>query len=104
MSETDTLVNETDDPESSVVLGTATWERDTENTPVYAAVSAVAEVDGTDPVELPPLYDAIDPEALNALFTSQSHAPVERLSFQYAGYEVVVRGNGTVLVRAVGDA
>ncbi|WP_290811955.1 HalOD1 output domain-containing protein [Halovivax sp.] len=104
MTESDTLVNEADALESSIVLASAEWERDSENTPVYALVSTVAEVDGTDPASLPPLYHAIDPEALNALFLSRSHEPVEQVDFHYAGYHVVVRGNGKILVRSAVDA
>lgn len=79
---------------------TVKWERDTENTPVHAVVSAVAEVEETDPVDLPPLYDAINPEALNELFTSQSDSSVAQITFEYAGYAIVVRGSGVVEVRS----
>ncbi|WP_341850684.1 HalOD1 output domain-containing protein [Natronococcus wangiae] len=66
----DMQVSKNDSPTKTTVSGTGEWERDTENTLVYAVVSAVAEAEGTDPVELPPLYEAIHPEALNDLFTS----------------------------------
>lgn len=50
-----------------------------------------AEVD-TDPVELPPLYETIDPEALDALFASSfSHGPlVGQVAFTYGGCEITV--------------
>ena len=36
-------------------------------------VTGVAALEGTDPVELPPLFNAIDPDALAAVFaTTQS--------------------------------
>lgn len=100
MSESSTKIKKTDFTANSTILTTAEWGRDDENTPVYMVVSAVAEVEGTDPVELPPLYDAINPEALNALFTSRAKSTVERITFQYAGYSIVVRGDGEVRVQA----
>lgn len=93
-------VNETDSQTTSTLSTTGTWERDTENTPVYAVVSAVAEAEDADPVDLPPLYNAIDPDALNDLFTSRPEQTVERVTFRYVGYDVVVRGNGEVLVHS----
>lgn len=90
--------------DDSVTPITKHWDRDSEDTPVYAVVSAVAEADGTDPVELPPLYEAIDSEALNALFTARSETTVGKVAFQYAGYNVTVRGNGEVHVRSTPEA
>ncbi|MCU4925332.1 hypothetical protein OB905_04930 [Halobacteria archaeon AArc-dxtr1] len=73
-----------------------------DTTPVFAVVSAVAEASGTDLLELPPLHDFIDPDALNNLFTG--HATVEHVTFQYAGYDVVVRGSDDVQVGVASDA
>nr|WP_226007851.1 HalOD1 output domain-containing protein [Natrinema salinisoli] len=92
-----TPVNTDDSSAELTPSTTAEWEQDTENTPVYAVVSAVAEAEGVDHVDLPPLYNVIDPEALNALFTSDSGG-VSTVEFEYAGYAVVVRGEGTVEV------
>ncbi|AGB39965.1 HalOD1 output domain-containing protein [Natronococcus occultus] len=78
----------------------ATWERGTENTPVYAVVSAVAEAEDADPVALPPLYEAIDPEALNALLAAEPETAVGTVAFRYAGYDVEVTGDGDVSVRS----
>ncbi|MCU4740767.1 hypothetical protein OB955_07515 [Halobacteria archaeon AArc-m2/3/4] len=67
-----------------------------------AVVEAVAEADGCSPLEMsPPLYSAIDPDALDQLFAASgasadpelrfddSWTPTE-LSFTYAGYGVTV--------------
>jgi len=94
----DTPINADDSPDSMTTSITANWDAGTENTPVYVVVSAVAEAEGVDPVDLPPLYNVTDPEALNALFTSDSGG-VSTVEFEYAGYSVVVRGEGTVEVR-----
>ncbi|ELY37787.1 HalOD1 output domain-containing protein [Natronorubrum tibetense] len=70
-------------------------------TPVFAVVSAVAKATDADRFELPPLHEAIDPEALNTLFRADSCAPETQVDFRYTGYRVVVRGTGAVHVRAV---
>lgn len=103
MGKMNTQVN-TDDSQSELTLSTtAEWEQDTENTPVYAVVSAVSNASGLDVFELPPLYEAINPDALNALFTSRSEPGGGNVSFEYAGYDVVVRGTGVVEVRTTVD-
>lgn len=65
---------------------------------MYAVVSAVAEASGSDPLDLPPLADVIDPDALNTLFASRSGASEAKIRIQYAGYEVIVEGEGAVHV------
>ncbi|NUB91121.1 hypothetical protein HT576_08815 [Haloterrigena sp. SYSU A121-1] len=94
----DTPINADDSPAAVTMSTTVEWETGSEKTPMYAVVSAVAEAEGIDPVNLPPLYNVVDPEALNALFTSDSGG-VSSVEFEYAGYSVVVRGEGTVEVR-----
>lgn len=59
-----------------------------------AVVEAVSSASETPLLELPPLCDAIDPDALDTLF-SGSHTD-RRLEFRYAGCLVTVHGNGTV--------
>jgi hypothetical protein len=61
--------------------------------PVSAAVvRAVGEVSGRTTVEgpdgLPPLYEAIDPDALHELYASRRDPPV--VQFSYAGYTVTI--------------
>ncbi|MCU4744792.1 HalOD1 output domain-containing protein [Natronoglomus mannanivorans] len=89
--------------ENSIGPWTTEWNRDSEETPVFAVVSAVAEASGADPLELPPLGRAIDPDALNELFTGRSESTVAEVTFQYAGYDVTVRGNGEVQARTTQD-
>ncbi|WP_049888750.1 HalOD1 output domain-containing protein [Natronococcus occultus] len=59
-----------------------------------AVVQLVARVDEVDPVELVPLYDAIDPETLDSICDPDSG--FRSLSFRYAGWLVAVdaRENG----------
>ena len=61
-------------------------------------VSAIAEREGIDPMNLePPLYDAIDPDALTAI-TDADPAVELTLSFNYAGYRVTVIADNEVVV------
>lgn len=58
-------------------------------------IAAVADETGTDPASLPPLYDAIDPEALEALYDHVSDSRAEErgnptVQFRYAGRVVIV--------------
>ena len=64
-------------------------------------LTAVAEREDTSPTTLDPLYDVIDPDALNGLFapteTGTPRAP-GRVVFSYCGYEVTVSSDGSVRV------
>ncbi|MXR20340.1 HalOD1 output domain-containing protein [Halobacterium bonnevillei] len=48
---------------------------------------------GCDVVELPPLYDAIDPEQLDSLVETMTDGAV---SFRYTGHDITVTSDGTV--------
>jgi hypothetical protein len=67
-------------------------------TPVVAVISAVAQVSGEDPFELPPLNNVINTDALNELVASERQTGLESVTFEYAGYDVVVTGSGEVKV------
>lgn len=69
-------------------------------------VSAVAAACDIDPLELPPLYDVIDPDALDRLFEHGALAEgnsIGRVTFTMAGCEVVVHSDGAVDATAPGD-
>jgi hypothetical protein len=57
----------------------------------------VAAAADSDPSVLPPLYDYIEPDALDALVSNMADGEV---AFTYAGYDVTVDSDGTVTVRA----
>lgn len=60
-----------------------------------AVVSAVADREGVDPSTLePPLYEAVDTDALDMLFRSGSG----EVSFTYAGYRVTVDDRAEVVL------
>lgn len=64
-------------------------------------VESVAEAAGVDPVDLPPLYTAIDPDALDQLFGKRlvsDTTAVGSVRFVYDGYEVTASAGGDVTV------
>ena len=72
--------------------------------PSLHVIERVADAEGVEPHALdPPLYDAVDPAALDQLYAtgaddddSPSHV---RVSFQYHGYDLVVDADGRVELR-----
>ena len=68
---------------------------------VVEAIAQREEVDVTEiePPEYEPLYSVVDPEALDALFSSTtggSSRPMGAVSFTYAGYDVTVHSDGEI--------
>lgn len=64
-----------------------------------AVVEAVARAEDADALDLEvPLYDAIDPDALDALFQSDDASVGGYIAFDYYGYEVTVAADGRVSV------
>ncbi|QLK27791.1 hypothetical protein HYG81_02665 [Natrinema zhouii] len=55
-------------------------------------VTGVAALEGTDPMELPPLFDAVDPDALAAIFaaTESGERRSGSVGFPYADHQVRV--------------
>lgn len=58
-------------------------------------VDAVARAEQCGTADLPPLYDAVDPDALARMVEGPSAVEV---AFQYLGHKVTVASNGSVLV------
>ncbi|PSP78025.1 hypothetical protein BRC81_08175 [Halobacteriales archaeon QS_1_68_20] len=67
-----------------------------------AVVYAVSEATGTDPLDLEPLYTAVDPDCLDELFARADSARPAELRFTFSGYEMTVISDGRV--RIEGDA
>ncbi|OVE83836.1 HalOD1 output domain-containing protein [Natronolimnobius baerhuensis] len=65
-----------------------------------AVIDAVATATGTDPIELPPLYDSIDPDALNTLFDRQREGAGLEMAFFYADYHIAIEGGDRIIVSA----
>lgn len=67
--------------------------RDTENVAIRI-VSRVAEEEGVDPMDLPPIYGVIDTEALEKL--TREPSVVGPIRFGYNGWTVEVESGGNV--------
>lgn len=62
-------------------------------------VEAISEATGTDPLELEPLYDTVDPDCLENLFTETASPGSQtngRVSFTASGCRVTVWSDGDV--------
>ncbi|WP_225741159.1 HalOD1 output domain-containing protein [Halorussus halophilus] len=68
--------------------------------PSTVVVETVAAAEGVDTIDLPPLYEWIDPDALDEFVADEADDP-RRVRFDYAGYEVTVEGDGAVSVEKV---
>lgn len=62
---------------------------------VYRILAAVSERDRSDPLDLPPLCEAVDPDALERIAQSDG---VREIAFTYHGYRVILDGDGEVRV------
>ncbi|SEH16526.1 hypothetical protein SAMN04487967_2684 [Natronorubrum sediminis] len=59
-----------------------------------AVVTAVGVASQTDPTQLPPLYDAVDPTGLDTIFT-ETQADTQ-VTFRYSDFDVTVSSTGVV--------
>lgn len=78
-----------------------------EQPPSDGVVEAVATTMGVSATEVtPPLYEAIDPDALDRLFRSTGNG--ERgsflMAFEYGDYEVTIRGDQSIVVEVTDSA
>lgn len=67
-------------------------------------IRLVTESDDRSREDLDPLYEAIDPDALTALFAPQADGTpraVGNVSFEYAGYRVTVSSKDAVEIDAI---
>ena len=85
--------------ETSVVR--VTFDAAEPTQPTAAIVEALSAATGTSPLDLPPLYDAVDPDALNRLFAHATRTDLgEPLSIEFTadGWGVVVSTDGEVRI------
>lgn len=70
-----------------------------------AVLEAVADAEDADALDLPPLYEAVDTDALEAIFQPMADGSTRagRVEFTYHGYLVTVdcEADGTTTVEAV---
>lgn len=98
MSDT-TGADATGDDVRSEVRSGFDWERTAPTTAIAETLAAAAD---RDPLALEPLFDTVDPDALDALFRSlraSGDAEETTLSVPIAGWQVTVYGDGAVVVR-----
>ncbi|MFB6122436.1 MAG: HalOD1 output domain-containing protein [Haloferacaceae archaeon] len=71
-----------------------------DGSPVVTVVEVVADVAGVDPTALPPLQHRIDPDVINKFVASAASDTngTANLCFTYAGWNVFVRADGTIVV------
>ena len=75
--------------------------------PSIAVVSAVAEAEDVDPVDLQtPLYEVVDPDALDRLFgpAAGRSSAGGHVTIIYAGYGVTIDASGQLSVSQVDEA
>ncbi|WP_178915566.1 HalOD1 output domain-containing protein [Natronomonas gomsonensis] len=78
----------------------AEYDSESDSSATEAIISALAEAVGVEPTNLPPLFDYVDPDALNALFEPSDSATNgdTLLSFQVDTWNVFVRSDGRIRV------
>lgn len=79
------------------LISLAQFDSTIDDSASVAVVRSVAAVSGEDPVEMDPLYDAVDPDALDSLYRSSRRTQNETkltIEFSYNGYRVRLSGDG----------
>lgn len=69
--------------------------------PSERVIEAVAAYSNTPPEELPPLYNTLDPDALDVLFPSDGMNG--RVDFSYANYKVTLRSDKEIELSPVDE-
>ncbi|ADB59062.1 hypothetical protein Htur_0161 [Haloterrigena turkmenica DSM 5511] len=92
----------TDDPtdasDADEPAYTTTFDPDGGERASEAVITAVAALTGNRPVDLEPLYEVVDPDALDSLIdhARRTDAGTHELWFAYAGYGIGVRSDGRI--------
>ena len=68
--------------------------------PSRKIIERVAEATETDSVQLPPLYDDVDPDALDTLIQTMSDG---ELTFTYSGVKVTITSDESIKVNVEND-
>lgn len=94
-----------DEPSGDSRTVTATRNRD--EPAARTVVEAVAEATGDDPLEMRPLYDTVDTDALDTVFEPTGGAldgRSGRVSFRFNGCDVTVHSDGRTVVSSSVDS
>lgn len=78
----------------------ARYGADSGRSPTEAIISALADAAGVDPLDLPPLYEFVDTNAIDNLFDRHDGATDAEavLSFRVETWNVFVRADGRIRV------
>lgn len=76
------------------------YEHQTEETPIMAVISAVSDATDQSPIDMEPIADVIDPDAVDALIDTDpnTRSPVT-ITFPYQEYEIAVSSEEIRLTR-----
>lgn len=85
-------------PDIASKTHTSTFIGESDAVPSICVIETVADALETDPRELGPLYEAIDPDALDRLFESPRQFASGCVTFTFEGCEVTVDANGWIAV------
>jgi len=100
MTQRDNRRQEAEDLRSNIASKsyTSKFADESDTPPSICVVETVAEALGTDPKELGPLYEAIDPDSLDLLFESPDKFKQGCITFRFEGCHVTVDADGWVAV------
>lgn len=72
---------------------------DSDRSAAEVIVNAVATAAGVDPTDLPPLYEFVDPDAVDTLFDHEGTGDASTLlCFQFDGWNVFARADGDIRI------
>ncbi|ELY46785.1 HalOD1 output domain-containing protein [Natronorubrum sulfidifaciens] len=94
----------TDTPAATESRFVTTFDPDAGEQASEAIITAVAALSDTRPVELTPLYESVEPDAIDALVSHARRADTagtHQLQFRYEGFDVDVRTDGRIQIRDV---
>lgn len=74
------------------------FEDFTNQTPSEVIIEAVAAAAGVDPLELPSLYNYVDPDAVDTLVSGRGGAAEPTLKFKMRTWDILIRGDGKICV------
>lgn len=69
-----------------------------DSTPAESVIDALARAANVDPLELPPLYEFVDPDALDTFFDRHTGTSNALLSFEVERWTVFVRSDGRIRI------
>ena len=69
---------------------------------IPSIVEAVAARKGVETTDLPPLQGAIDPDSLETLLNTGGDGNQRHVHFEYCGYEITVRSDGSIRLEEAG--